>query len=131
MSFWTSFRKTWRTYVHQKICSFLLIKVQIFTKFHESTMKNCSMMVLRKLTKEQLLVRKEKLTKNQSNLQNISEQFAEHLGICRTSRNLQSISEFAEHLGIADRMECYSDHHAFITLNTIKTTLKITPRADS
>ena len=61
-----------------------------------------------------------------------SKQFAEHLGtICRTSRNLQNISEFAEHLGIADRMECYSDHHAFITLNTIKTTLKITPRADS
>ena len=84
-------------------------------------------MVLRKLTKEQPLVRKEKLTKNQSNLQNISEQFAEHLGtICRTSRNLQDISKFAEHLGIADRMECYSDHHAFITLNTIKTTLKIT-----
>ena len=91
------------------------------------------MIVLRKLTKEQFLVRKEKLTKNQGNLQNISEQFAEHLGtICRTSRNLQNISEqFAEHLGIADRMECYSDHHAFITLNTIKTTLKITPRADS
>ena len=30
-----------------------------------------------------------------------SKQFAEHLGtICRTSRNLQNISEFAEHLGI-------------------------------
>ena len=49
-----------------------------------------------------------------------------------TKRKIDKESkQFSEHLGIADRMECYSDHHAFITLNTIKTTLKITPRADS
>ena len=42
----------------RKTCSFLLIKVQIFTKFHESTMKNFSKIILRKLTKEQVLLRK-------------------------------------------------------------------------
>ena len=49
-----------------------------------------------------------------------------------TKRKIDKESkQFSEHLGIADRMECYSDHHAFITLNTIKTTLIITSRADS
>ena len=57
----------------KNILLFSLIKVQIFTKSHESTMKNFSKIILSKLTKEQVLVRKEKLTKNQSNLRNISE----------------------------------------------------------
>ena len=39
--------------------------------------------------------------------------------------------QFAKHLEIDDRMECYSDQHAFITLKDHKDNFKITPSADS
>ena len=51
----------------------MLAKVQISMRFHETTMENVSKIILRKLAKEQVLVQKEQLTKNQRNLKNISE----------------------------------------------------------
>ena len=36
--------------------------------------------------------------------------------------------QFAKHLGIDDRMECYSDQHAFITLKDHKDNIKNNPK---
>ena len=36
--------------------------------------------------------------------------------------------QFAKHLGIDDRMECYSDQHAFITLKQHKDNFKNNPK---
>ena len=37
--------------------------------------------------------------------------------------------QFAKHLGIDDRMECYSDQHAFITLKDHKDNFKNNPKS--
>ena len=79
----------------------MLTKVLIFTKVYESTKKNLSKIILRKLTKDKVQVRKKKIHKESNH--------------------------FKKHLGIDDRMDIYSDQHPFITLKDHKDNFKNNP----
>lgn len=72
--------------------------MQIFTKFHESTLKNFSKIILRKLKKKANPSAKRKIEKESK--------------------------QFAKHLGIDDRIKCYSGQHASITLKDHKSNFK-------
>ena len=103
MSVWASFRKTWRTCVHQKTCSYSVIIVQIFIKFHESTMK--------KLLQD-----------------NITQTYKRASPAAKRKIDKESSKWFAKHPGTDDRMQCYTDKHAFIALKDHMCNFKNNPK---